>query len=489
MASNNPYIQPAQFIFVPSQTSDYQQSTSGSHVPVSNQFQAQNTQLNSTYQINNSGMPICQQTAQMPMSNTQPQPFFTQPQFQAQPVHQQSTSQTQQHLDNISIASYESYEEESELENTTVKVNDWQFVPERKRKRGKFQTPKNTGTQISQQNRYSVLAGTENDETNDSTQKKQNQISKPPPIFVHGVTDYVKMVKAIHDIAEIEQYQTKTMANNMVKINATTPETYRKLVKYMKDSNIIHHTYQMKEEKAYRVVIRNLHPTTPITDIKEALLKFGFKTRNVTNITHRATKQPLPMFYVDLEPSENNKEVYNLRAINNQIIKVVPPQRNHSIVQCTRCQQYNHTKTYCNLPYKCVKCGGSHDTKSCNKARDVPAKCALCGGDHPANYRGCVVHKELQNKMRQSTQTPNRKLPINQSQQQGTQNTNTLQQQNIRTYSQATKPENLNVQQNGDITLHNFLNEFKNMFSQLIQQNNMILQMLSTVINKLVNNG
>lgn len=486
MASNNPYIQPAQFI--PSQTSIYQQSTPGSHVPVSSQFQAQNTQWNNNYQINNSGMPICQQTAQMSMSNIQPQPLFTQPPVQAQPLHQQSTSQTQQHLDNISIASYESYEAESEFEITTVKVNEWQSVPERKRKRGKLQTPKNAGTQISQQNRYSVLAGTGNDENNDSTLKKQNQIPKPPPIFVHGVTDYVKMVKAIQGIAEIEQYQTKTMANNVVKINTTTPETYRKLVKYMKDSNIIHHTYQMKEEKAYRVVIRNLHPTTPIADIKEALLKFGHKTRIATNITHRVSKQPLPMFYVDLEPSENNKEVYNLRAINNQIIKVEPPRRNHSIVQCTRCQQYNHTKTYCNLPYKCVKCGESHDTKSCNKARDVPARCALCGGDHPANYRGCAVHKELQNKMKQSTQPPYRKRQISQTQQQGTQNTNTLQQQNNRTYSQATKQENSNVQQNGDITLNNFLDEFKNMFRQLLQQNNMILQMLTTVINKLVNN-
>ena len=78
-----------------------------------------------------------------------------------------------------------------------------------------------------------------------------------------------------------------------------------------------------------------------------------------------------------------------------------PPHKTTNMVQCTRCQQYNHTKAYCNLPYKCLKCGIPHDSKTCVKSRNTPAKCALCGGAHPANYRGCQVHKELQNKIRQ----------------------------------------------------------------------------------------
>jgi hypothetical protein len=109
------------------------------------------------------------------------------------------------------------------------------------------------------------------------------------------------------------------------------------------------------------------------------------------------------MFYVDLEPADNNKEIYYLRFLINLVIKVEPPHKTTNMVQCTRCQQYNHTKAYCNLPYKCVKCGNPHDSKTCVKSKDTPAKCALCGGAHPANYRGCQVHKELQNKIRHKT--------------------------------------------------------------------------------------
>jgi hypothetical protein len=57
------------------------------------------------------------------------------------------------------------------------------------------------------------------------------KIQKPPPVFVHGVISYVEIKKRIRDIAEDEQYCTKSLANSVIKINCLTPETY-------KDNNI-----------------------------------------------------------------------------------------------------------------------------------------------------------------------------------------------------------------------------------------------------------
>jgi hypothetical protein len=64
---------------------------------------------------------------------------------------------------------------------------------------------------------------------------------------------------------------------------------------------------------------------------------------------------------------------------------------------------------------------------------------------------------------------------------------NITEQQRQRSYSQVVS-NNYCLHQGNDLTLNKFLEEFKTMFTQLVQQNNMILQMLSTVINKLVNN-
>jgi hypothetical protein len=81
---------------------------------------------------------------------------------------------------------------------------------------------------------------------------------KSPPILVRGVINCGEMIKRIRDVAEDEQYCTKCLANNIIKRNCVTPETYRKLVTYFKDNNIFCHTYQLKEERAYRIVIKYL---------------------------------------------------------------------------------------------------------------------------------------------------------------------------------------------------------------------------------------
>ena len=88
-------------------------------------------------------------------------------------------------------------------------------------------------------------------ETNENSideNPSSTKIQKPPPIFVHGVTNCGEIIKRIRNVTEDEQYCTKCLANNGIKINGVTPETYRKLVRYFKDNNIFYHTYQLKEE-------------------------------------------------------------------------------------------------------------------------------------------------------------------------------------------------------------------------------------------------
>jgi hypothetical protein len=100
------------------------------------------------------------------------------------------------------------------------------------------------------------------------------------------------------------------------------------------------------------------------------------------------------------------------------------------------------------------------------------------------------VHKELQHKIEHKA-LPTRK-EINGDQQRSRthdpqQMLHTPPRQQQRSYSQVVS-NTYGMNQGTDVTLLNFLEEFKTMFNQLVQQNNMILQMLSTVMHKLVNN-
>ena len=234
-------------------------------------------------------------------------------------------------------------------------------------------------------------------ETNDSIDgnPSSRKTHKPPPIFVDGVMNYGEMIKRIRDMVEDEQYCTKSMANSVIKINCMTPEIYRKLVRYFKDNNIFYHTYQLKEERAYRIVIKYVHHSRDIEDIKQELNELGHNVRNIIIAQHGTNKKPLNLFFVDLEPAKNNKEIHNIKALQNKIIQTEPPRVNkNNIIQYMNCQQYGHSKSYCNKPFICVKCGGSHNSKDGKKVKKHQQN-ALCGGNHPANYKGCEHYHNL----------------------------------------------------------------------------------------------
>ena len=94
------------------------------------------------------------------------------------------------------------------------------------------------------------------------------------------------------------------------------------------------------------MVLKYLHHSTDIQDIRQELLEVGHVARNIVNVHHRQTKEPLNLFFVDLEPANNNKDIYNITAIQNKIILIEPPRVNKKHVpRCVRCQQYGHTRT------------------------------------------------------------------------------------------------------------------------------------------------
>ena len=87
-----------------------------------------------------------------------------------------------------------------------------------------------------------------------------------------------------------------------------------------------------------------MHHSIPPHEIEAELETLGHKVRNTLNIRHRVTKEPLPLYFVDLEPQVDNKSIYDLQLLCNTEIAVEAPRKKNHIVQCTRCQSYGHTK-------------------------------------------------------------------------------------------------------------------------------------------------
>lgn len=62
----------------------------------------------------------------------------------------------------------------------------------------------------------------------------------------------------------------------------------------MREHNIVHHTYQMKQDHPYRIVLKKLLRTTPVEEIKRVLKETGHTVLNIINVRHRQTKSKIP---------------------------------------------------------------------------------------------------------------------------------------------------------------------------------------------------
>jgi hypothetical protein len=100
---------------------------------------------------------------------------------------------------------------------------------------------------------------TTGNDTEANADKKEKREPKPPPIYIYGVTDYKAMVENLAKAVDEETYFTKTLSNNTVRISTQSPETYRKIMRHIQDEKIVYHMYQIKQDRAYRVLIRDMH--------------------------------------------------------------------------------------------------------------------------------------------------------------------------------------------------------------------------------------
>ncbi|KAL4131789.1 hypothetical protein QTP88_009046 [Uroleucon formosanum] len=199
----------------------------------------------------------------------------------------------------------------------------------------------------------------------------------PPPIFIRGVVDFPGVCTELIELIGVDNFICKSTVDHL-KVQTSNPEAYRTLVHYLRNEKAEFHTFQLKEDKPMRIVIRNLHPSTSTEMIKNELEHRLYEVRQITQVIHRISKILLPLFFVDLEPTDHSKEIFKLESILHTKIKIEKPHKPKIISQCQNCQAYGHTKAYCGYSPRCVRCGDDHSSSVCPNSRQDPMRCALC---------------------------------------------------------------------------------------------------------------
>jgi hypothetical protein len=223
-------------------------------------------------------------------------------------------------------------------------------------------------------------------------EKPPQRPPKAPPIFVSGVQNIQPLKELLVTDGKLLRAQNtqRRLSQNPTNIHCQIPYHHKS---FSRKTHRISH-YQPKENRSFRTILMGIHYSTNTNKIKSEIEKLGHKFVNIFNIKQTRTNISLPLFFVDLKPSDINKKIYRIETLNYSKVKFEPPRTKRN---SSKCQRYGHSQAYCYHSPRCVKCAGNHPTKQCLRTEKSDAVIfVLCEGNHPANYKGCAIYKELQ---------------------------------------------------------------------------------------------
>lgn len=218
---------------------------------------------------------------------------------------------------------------------------------------------------------------------------------KIPPIFLHEANHHQEIIKDIKHI--VKNDFTTGLKGNSLKINLTDITDFRNLTKFYEQSNLKFHTFQSPLDKKLEAVLRNVPLSLSEEEIKQELLDLGYPVFKVVRLMSK-DKHYLPLCAVDLENNEDGRDIFKLNRLSHAVITVEPKRKNREIPQCLRCQRFGHTKNFCHLDPRCVRCTGQHMYSQCPLSKDIQPVCVNCGENHTANFRGCKHYQDLKMK-------------------------------------------------------------------------------------------
>jgi len=246
--------------------------------------------------------------------------------------------------------------------------------------------------------------------------------NKIPAICVPNVSDPVLLEKALDLSIGSSNYNIRTSKFGVSRIYTSNSDAFRVAVKTLTTLNCQFWHHQLKEDKAYRVVLKGLHTNVPKSQIVQGFTDNGFEVLNIycpkksdwKNIQvneddneetiNYKTRQNL--FYVNLKQGVNVAESLKITQLGRYRVTVERASRRKELLQCQRCQIFGHSKNYCVLDPVCGKCSGPHVTGSMLCVSDT-CLCVNCGGNHVSSDKCCPVRIEKNKK-----QKPRPRLPI-----------------------------------------------------------------------------
>lgn len=257
-----------------------------------------------------------------------------------------------------------------------------------------------------------------NDENLQNTTNPNQNTNKPtthlkqtrmPPIVVTNIpsSNFFGNNKKLQSL--LTQPMKISYSSEGIKYHTACRKDYDILYNIFQTEKLKFYSHEPRETKLLQIVLKGL-PTFIESDvIKTELELLNFNVEHVRQMTVPSNdtegaplRRRIPIWVVTLPNTEHSRTIYQLRDINNHIIKIESYRTSPHIIQCHKCQGFGHTSRRCNLQLRCVKCSQEHLFSDCPiKGPAHTPICANCNGAHTASYGQCPVQLERKNALRE----------------------------------------------------------------------------------------
>jgi hypothetical protein len=234
-------------------------------------------------------------------------------------------------------------------------------------------------------------------------QSSGSHLKPPKPIFVESSIKTLQNLVKDGNIGFKEVPLLKAINKNLhTKILCSSMEDKAKTIEKLRSQQFQYFTYAEKSAKPLNFVLFGYL----YKDCKEVLQDLKDNGYNAISVSSRSKNEASPVYCVSFS-SDSNTSLRSLRlqkVVDQIVVSWDLPRRDpFRPTQCHRCQRFGHTKKYCDMKPRCVKCDQLHLSSDCpRKDRTVGAPiCANCAGEHPANSPTCPHFVSFSNVLRQ----------------------------------------------------------------------------------------
>lgn len=250
--------------------------------------------------------------------------------------------------------------------------------------------------------------------------------SKPMPIQLNKLNhaDVNGIIAALNSKFHGDFEFVQIKAGSSPRIYPKDTATKQNIAKFLEANAVEFNTFSERDQKQQSYILRGLNygdDNTNISNIAATLNSIGIPSANIqisryfTGFMKRnLTDDQAKLYRFTLNADSNTTNLSQIKSINGFRV-AVEKMRKSTIIQCRRCQRFQHTANSCSFQYRCVQCVSVHAPGICpRKVNDkLPIQCVNCTSDginnnnHTANNLNVCgffksKHMNLYNKFQKS---------------------------------------------------------------------------------------